>query len=100
MLADDASLTTALRTAASVWRDRAGVAPVVLRLAADREVPGTELGRVRRLALQAHPWRVSLLVRDGEQMAELMLNNPPVVRTRSGDQGAVAAPEQATPVVR
>lgn len=97
MLADDATLTTALRTAASAWRERAGVAPTVLRLAADREVPGTELGRVRRLALQAHPWRVSLLVRDGEQMAELMLNNPPVVRTRPGDPGALVAPAPATP---
>lgn len=96
-LADDATLTTALRSAASAWRDRAGVAAVVLRLVADREVPGTELGRVRRLALLAHPWRVSLLVRDGEQMAELMLNNPPVVRSRAGDPGAVSAPVHVTP---
>lgn len=96
MLADDATLTTALRTAGEAWRARAGVAPVALRIAADRDVPGTELGRVRRLALQAQPWRVSLLVRDGDQVAELMLNNPPVVRTRPGDPGAVAPPQAAT----
>jgi hypothetical protein len=93
-VAQDERLTATLRTLVRDWPRRTGTAAAQLLLIADRGTSGVALGRIRRLALAAHGWRLGLLVRDGDGLAELLLNSPAALRTLPN---GVNPPAAATP---
>jgi hypothetical protein len=95
-VAQDERLTATLRTVVRDWPRRSGTAAAQLLLIADRGTSGVALGRIRRLALAAHGWRLGLLVRDGDGLAELLLNSPAALRTVPAAAAVPAVPTPAT----
>ncbi len=79
-LRDEARLRTVMRSAAERWGTRSGTAATRLVLAIDRQTPPEDAAALRRVAMKSHNWHVVALVREGEQLVEVMLGPAPTKR--------------------
>ena len=73
---DTDAVRTSLRRAIESWSARSGVAANRLILAVDKDASPQAASSLRRVAMQAHSWRVVALAREGERLMEVHLSPP------------------------